>query len=936
MTGSAPELTPAEPEPVDPTAPTRPVTIEVRQGESTAVLAALAPDSIDAVVTDPPYELAFMGKRWDSSGVAYDETMWAQVLRVLKPGGHLLAFGGTRTYHRMVCAIENVGFEVRDQVDWIYGQGFPKSQNVSKAIDKAAGATREVTGGYMHTGSRSSGIVGNDTGHVWHSETAPATDGAQQWDGWGTALKPAHEPIVVARKPLSERTVAANVLTWGTGAINVDGCRVQTGEATASGRWPANIVLTHSPECVQVGTRKVKTGTAFEPAAGRGMQRTIYGATKNLGRVEGYADGNGTETVEAWECVDGCPVAEMDAQSGNCRSSGNYNRGSVKQGVKDGAASIPINGNTGSTFTDSGGASRFFPIFRYQAKANNRERPQVGDIRHPTVKPLELMRWLVRLVTPPDGTVLDPFCGTGTTLEAAHLEGFSALGVDSDPDAILLTRERLRPHGVLPALETVVPVRDNQSSATAPTEGAPMAAQKDMFDDAVTSGAVDDDGVARDQYGRYLLPVPGAESSGQKGWTRATTFAKSISDTYTLSLWSQRMVAKGLTLDPGLYALASATPMENRDALNQIVERAKDTAGAKTRASLGTALHAFSEQVDRGESPLIPEPWDRDIAAYRRALTESKLAVLPHLIERIVLVQHFGVAGTFDRIARVTEDHEVPLNGEKVKLFEGEHVVVDLKTGRDLSYGWNEIAIQLALYARADGIWDKAAGTYEAMPDRLRTDVAVVIHLPVEEATATLYTVDIDAGWRACQMCADVRNWRKVRKLATPFSVIKADADVTAEPTPEPAPAPAAKPARKSRTRRAAALTPVPPVSAPTTDVDPGNVPPTAAAPVRDLMGELAASVTAARAQAAPSTADGQAIATGNGRPVPGAVPLTPVDEIETPGTTVSAPSWADRIKAATSNGELSAIRKEAMARSEWTASLLKLGLARKGELETA
>ncbi|HRU02413.1 MAG TPA: DNA methyltransferase, partial [Victivallales bacterium] len=194
----------------------------------------LLPDnSIDSIVTDPPYELGFMGKSWDSTGIAYNIELWKECLRVLKHGGHLLAFGGTRTYHRMACAIEDAGFEIRDQIQWIYGSGFPKSMNISKAIDKKLGAEREVIGIGKGAGKNPKGLKYDDDkqsgGHLKNEYdlTIPKTTEAKQWEGWGTALKPANEPIVVARKPLSEKTVAENVLKWGTGGINIDDCRVE-------------------------------------------------------------------------------------------------------------------------------------------------------------------------------------------------------------------------------------------------------------------------------------------------------------------------------------------------------------------------------------------------------------------------------------------------------------------------------------------------------------------------------------------------------------------------------------------------------------------------------------------------------------------------------------------------------------------------------------
>jgi hypothetical protein len=212
------------------------VSVELLHGDCVELMRAMPENSVDSIVTDPPYELSFMGKAWDGAGIAYSLVMWGEAFRVLKPGGHLLAFGGTRTYHRMACAIEDAGFEIRDSIHWVYGSGFPKSLNVGKAIDKAAGAEREVVGKRTHIGyPDGDGVahLSNAKGHFGqtierrHDITAPATAEAARWEGWGTALKPAHEPVVVARKPLSG-TVAGNVLVWGTGGLNIDGCRVGT------------------------------------------------------------------------------------------------------------------------------------------------------------------------------------------------------------------------------------------------------------------------------------------------------------------------------------------------------------------------------------------------------------------------------------------------------------------------------------------------------------------------------------------------------------------------------------------------------------------------------------------------------------------------------------------------------------------------------------
>ena len=218
---------------------------QIIQGDCLEVMRGIPDDCIDSIVTDPPYELGFMGKKWDSTGIAYNVDMWRECLRVLKPGGHLLSFGGTRTYHRMACAIEDAGFEIRDQMQWIYGSGFPKSMDISKAIDKQAGVERaslgKIKGAVNPKGYKTDGI--KQSGGAFKKEydiTAPATLKAKQWDGWGTALKPAHEPIVVARKPLSEKTVADNVLKWGTGGINIDDCRIPTSDKLNGGAYAKN------------------------------------------------------------------------------------------------------------------------------------------------------------------------------------------------------------------------------------------------------------------------------------------------------------------------------------------------------------------------------------------------------------------------------------------------------------------------------------------------------------------------------------------------------------------------------------------------------------------------------------------------------------------------------------------------------------------------
>ncbi|MFG2412328.1 DNA-methyltransferase [Streptomyces goshikiensis] len=444
--------------------------ITLHLGDCLDILPTIPDASIDAIITDPPYELGFMGKAWDASGIAYNVDVWRHCWRILKPGGHLLAFGATRTYHRMTVAIEDAGFEIRDSLHWIYGSGFPKGQDIARSIDRhrddrpqvlqvtawlaaardAAGWTtkridelfgfngmashwtaiankaasvptpeqwdrlrdallfddaeilplvaelnarrgtlgetwsqREITGkGFRVRRESDVQLAGLSTGA--YDLTAPASDAARQWQGWNTNLKPAHEPIVVARKSTGFNTTVANVLEHGTGALNIDACRTAAGQdyrdkcasvvglasnrngdtlgewtgaredsAHDAGRWPTNILLGHSPGC-------------------------------------------------SAQCAPGCPVTELGAEA------------------------------------------RFFPAFRYEAKAPASERPRLADgTAHATVKPLALMRWLIRLVTPPGGVVLDPFAGSGTTLEAAAIEGFQAVGIEREAAHAELCRIRL-------------------------------------------------------------------------------------------------------------------------------------------------------------------------------------------------------------------------------------------------------------------------------------------------------------------------------------------------------------------------------------------------------------------------------------------------------------------------------------------------------------
>jgi site-specific DNA-methyltransferase (adenine-specific) len=419
-------------------------------GDCLDVLRTLEADSIDAIVTDPPYGLEFMGKKWDSfgrdTGNGYREKprmtadhmgkgfkelpnhfeagrpfqrwceAWAiECLRVLKPGGHLLAFGGTRTWHRMVCAIEDAGFEIRDSISWIYGNGFPKSLNVSAAIDKHLGATRPVVETIPDRWAGKGDVLQRATQDVRAEAhiTSSATAAAAAAEGWGTALKPAHEPIVVARKPLAG-TVAANVLAFSTGALNIDGCRIGTTRAVPASHSKTPTTIAG----VGLGVGDRRPASELDPNIGRWPPNVVLGE-------------------EA--------AAELDRQSGTLTSGANPAR---RKSDKFRDAYGEFAGQEECTphrDTDSGGASRFFPVFRYEAKAAAHERPRSADgTAHPTVKPVDLMSWLVRLVTPPGGTVLDPFGGSGTTAEACIVEGFRCVLIEQDPAYAELIKTRLR------------------------------------------------------------------------------------------------------------------------------------------------------------------------------------------------------------------------------------------------------------------------------------------------------------------------------------------------------------------------------------------------------------------------------------------------------------------------------------------------------------
>lgn len=447
--------------------------VELWHGNCLDVLRAIPDESVHAIITDPPYGLnalpagavadtitrwiggerehtpagrGMMAAAWDA--FVPPPAVWDECYRILKPGGHLLVFCAGRTQDLMGLSIRLAGFDIRDMIGWIQAGRFPKNLDVAREIDRLAGAERArepgaASGGYASVNRRNAtvhgyrpGVYDNDGAGNTRYSGVPVTDEAAAWDGWGTALKAALEPVTVARKPLGRGlTVAGNVLEHGTGAINVDATRIgfasegdaertarknahgqfgsapggnrvygdYTGSAkvdydTSKGRWPTNVVFAHAPEC---------------------------GESPDVG------------------CVEGCQVAELDGQSGWLTSS---RKGAPRSGASGGTGFATT--ATGAEYDDEGGASRFFPVFRYEPRATDRERPRVGGVEHSTVKPLALMRWLVRLVAPSEGlvsgsVVVDPFAGSGTTAEACLLEGVRCVVVEQDARYVPLIEQRV-------------------------------------------------------------------------------------------------------------------------------------------------------------------------------------------------------------------------------------------------------------------------------------------------------------------------------------------------------------------------------------------------------------------------------------------------------------------------------------------------------------
>lgn len=486
-------------------------------GDSREKLKELPDNSVDSLVTDPPYLINFMGKDWDKeNSPAADPSFWEEVYRVMKHGAHGLVFGHSRQHHRVMTALEDAGFEIRDCLMWLYGSGFPKSHNIGKAVDKLQGNEREVLGTAAdfsidgskrnpnkHTPMKETMNADHKYGYkeVW---ATPVTKGNSDWEGWGTALKPAYEPIILIRKPLEKKlTVAKNVIKWGTGGLNIDASRIGTDEDfsniqprkmmanqgsvktpdhdhTASdtwraakdklqnlGRFPANVILSHHPDCKQVGeSTETYSINKLEEWSGFGQkERPDYVSEKQETKVPIY------------ECVDGCAVKTLDEQA---PSTGNAFKKTRTKDTTGGSGDSWTNGGKkagedNGVYDGLSGASRFFYCAKVSKSERNagcdgleiKEHPSV-DFRpnhkvkadeghegtpfsrfkpernnHPTVKPIKLMTYLTKLITPPNGVVLDPFMGSGSTGCACAVEGFDFIGIEMDEEYVEISKARI-------------------------------------------------------------------------------------------------------------------------------------------------------------------------------------------------------------------------------------------------------------------------------------------------------------------------------------------------------------------------------------------------------------------------------------------------------------------------------------------------------------
>ena len=415
-------------------------------GDCLDKLKELEDNSIDSIVTDPPYGLSFMGKKWD-----YDvpsQAIWEECIRVLKPGGHLLAFAGSRTYHRMAVRIEDAGFEIRDQIMWVYGSGFPKSHNIGKAVDKLQGNQRQVVGSDSRTAKdacwgKADPNSPNYDGSTYGVGEWDVTKGNSPYEGWGTALKPAHEPIVMARKPF-KGSVAENVLEWGTGGINVDGCRI--------GYEDTPNAATNPKYRLEGGYKTPEKGQESKGAVS-------FSSSNNDINPSGRFPANIIFDEEAGKILD-----EQAPKVGNAFNA------TRKQDTRGGGGHTLTRehseGENNGVFDGLGGASRFFYCPKVSKKERNEGCEELEEKGysinqahnsktleeryalkskniHPTVKPTDLMTYLIRLVTPKGGIVLDPFMGSGSTGKAAMREGFQFVGIEREQEYMEIAEQRI-------------------------------------------------------------------------------------------------------------------------------------------------------------------------------------------------------------------------------------------------------------------------------------------------------------------------------------------------------------------------------------------------------------------------------------------------------------------------------------------------------------
>ena len=420
---------------------------EIHLGDCLIRMKEIPDNTIDSIVTDPPYGLKFMGKDWDHGvpGIHF----WQEALRVCKPGAHMLAFGGTRTHHRLMVAIEDAGWEIRDALMWVYGSGFPKSLDVSKAIDKAAGAEREVIGKRTDRAATPKNDMrggnlcgcGMERPKIDLSDiTAPATDAAKEWGGWGTALKPAWEPIILARKPL-DGTVAQNVQKWGTGGLNIDGCRVEMGAGdaeTSKGNWkPQGYDLKSS--IYEYGSKTIATE---QNQKGRFPANLIHdGGDEVLAlfpQTKGQLAKVGPGLKPSINCYCDFGARNLCEPRGDSGSAARffYCAKSSKSERNFGCESLPL--KTAGECTD-----RQEDTAGLNSPRAGAGRTSGSNNHHPTVKPLALMQYLCKLITQPNGTVLDPFCGSGSTCIAALNEGFDFIGIEKEQEYINIAYSRI-------------------------------------------------------------------------------------------------------------------------------------------------------------------------------------------------------------------------------------------------------------------------------------------------------------------------------------------------------------------------------------------------------------------------------------------------------------------------------------------------------------